>query len=410
MESAPSVEVRSLEADEIDAFVDACDTAFGTRAGADELEKQRGLFELERAVVADDGRRIIGTARAHSFEITVPGGTAAAAGLTSLAVLPTHRRRGVLTELLRRQLDDVRDRGESLALLTASEGSIYGRFGFASAVPSASWELAHHTSGFSRRSEATGDMRLAGRDEAFPVMAIVYDAIRDSQPGLLARYGRWWDQRFPDTPSVNGAGPLFYAIHSSEEGAPDGYVVYRVRQASDDGGPSGTVHVAELMAADTGAYAALWRYCLDIDLITSVRATLRPVDEPLQWMLADPRRLQLHVRDHVWLRIVDLPEALVARGYYGTDRLVLQVSDDFCKWNAGKVELISSPEGIECGPVSDTADLLLDAEDLAAVYLGGATFSALARAGRVVEGTPGALARADILFRTNHMPWCSTVF
>ncbi len=410
MDDSSTVEIRSLEADEIDAFVFACDTAFGTRAGSEALDKQRGLFELERAVVAVDGRDIIGTGRAHSFEMTVPGGKAPAAGLTSIAVLPTHRRRGVLTHLMRRQLDEVRERGEAVAILTASEGSIYGRFGFASAVPAASWELAHHTSGFSRRVEPSGDMRLASRDEAFPTMATVYDGIRTGHPGLLARYGRWWDQRFPDTPTAGAAGPLFYAIHSSEAGEADGYVVYRVEHASDEGGPAGTVHVAELMAADTGAYAALWRYCLDIDLITSVRASLRPVDEPLQWMLADPRRLQLRVRDHVWLRIVDLPEALVARGYHGTDRMVLQISDDFCKWNAGKVELISSPEGIECGPVSDPADLTLDVEDLAAAYLGATSFTTLARAGRVIERTPGALARADILFRTGYMPWCSTTF
>lgn len=409
-ESAATVDVRSLEADEIDAFVAACDTAFGTRAGAEDLEKQRGLFELERAIVAHDGSSIIGTARAHSFEMTVPGGKSAAAGLTSISVLPTHRRKGVLTDLMRRQLDDVRDRGEAVALLTASEGSIYGRFGFAAAVPTASWQLARHTSAFSPRVETRGDMRLVTREEAIGVMSGIYDRVRPSQPGLLARYGRWWDQRFPDTAAAGRGRPLFYAIHADEGGEPDGYVVYRIQQASDEGGPAGTVHVAELMAADTGAYASLWRYCLDLDLVTSVRTTLRPVDEPLQWMLADPRRLQLRVRDHVWLRIVDLPEALVARGYYGTDRLVLQVTDEFCKWNAGKVELISGAEGIECGPVSDPADLVLDAEDLAAAYLGGTTFSALARAGRAEERTSGALARADVLFRTERMPWCSTTF
>jgi predicted acetyltransferase len=177
----------------------------------------------------------------------------------------------------------------------------------------------------------------------------------------------------------------------------DGYVTYRVAGT--------TLTVNELMAATREANSALWRFCFDVDRIGCTEAIKRPVDDPLPWLLADPRRLQRSTRDGVWVRLIDVAASLELRRYLQSDRLVLELRDELCPWNQGRFELEASAEGAICRPTGSSPDLALGVSALATAYLGAAGFSTLAQAGLVEECSPGALQRADRLFAVRYRPW-----
>jgi len=198
-----------------------------------------------------------------------------------------------------------------------------------------------------------------------------------------------------------GSGGLFYAAYK-DGGIIDGYVTYRTSGT--------TLTVNELMATTEEAGTALWRFCFDIDRIERTKALKRPVDDPLPWMLADPRRLQRSSRDGLWVRLVDVRQSLELRRYSQSDRLVLEVRDELCPWNEGRFELNGSLEGATCQVSDSSPDLVLPVAALASVYMGAVSFSTLSLAGLIDERTPGALRRADCMFAVQHQPWTPTNF
>jgi predicted acetyltransferase len=368
------------------------------------------MAEIDRSLAAFDGDRIVGAAAAYSFSLTVPGGSLPMAGVTGVGVQPTHRRRGILTHLMRRQLDDVRERGEPLAGLWASEGAIYQRFGYGLAALNASFEIARAKTAFNREVRWEGSLRLIEKEEALGLMPGICEPIVASSPGMYPRTPAQWTHDFADLPSHrNGRGPLSFAVYE-EAGTPMGYLVYRTKLDWPQGTPSSTLFIRELFAQTPQARAALYRFAFDHDLMGTTEAWPVAPDEPIFHLLAHPRALRLHVGDGLWLRLVDLPPALEGRRYADEGRVVFEVRDDFCPWNEGRFELDASDGSATCRPTDRPADLLLEANDLAAVYLGGPSFRVLSRAGRVVEETPGALARADRMFGWDPAPWCPFLF
>ena len=404
------IDIRPVRPEDFDVFFRSTERAFSYHPDPAEIEAERRVFEADRSLAAFDGGEIVGTAGAFSRELTVPGGFLPVAGVTGVGVLATHRRRGLLTALMRRQLDDVRGRGEPLAALWASEGPIYGRFGYGVAAWGARFSIERQWTAYSRPHPGGGRLRLVERSEALEAFPSVYERIRPGQPGMLDRSAPWWEVRFQDFEQRRqGAGAFFYALHETEQGAVDGYAVYRVRHAAKSAGGT-SLELEELLAASREAYAAIWRYCLDIDLIATVNARHRPVDEPLLFMLSHPRALNFQVADALWVRLVDLPNALSGRGYGARGELVLEVRDAFCPWNEGRFHVEGGLDGAQCRATSARPDLVLDAAALAAAYLGGTSFLSLYRAGGVDEETPGALRRADAMFQAHPAPWCPEVF
>ena len=406
-------EIRPITADEFAAFVRTDATAFSDHISDDEIARTRQTFELERSLAAFADGEIAATTAAYSFELALPGPTTLPiAGVSYVAVLPTHRRQGLLRRLMRRQLDDLRARGEAVAALTASESGIYGRFGYGAATDVIYCEIARTHAAFARPTESSGRLRLCDHVAAFEVLIDVYNRVRMRQPGAVSRGMDAWREilRYPNG-TEEAAARLFYAVHESAQGHADGIAVYGVENNWADGLPANTLHVRELFAATPRAYAALWRFCLDTDLVGTIKAQKRPVDEPLRWLLAEPRRLRVtRWTDDLWLRLVDVPAALAARRYATNGGIVLDVYDAFCPWNTGRYYLDGGTEGATCRPTTAPADLALDVADLGAAYLGGTRLGALARAGRVSELTTGALQRAEALFATDPAPWCATPF
>jgi predicted acetyltransferase len=331
-----------------------------------------------------------------------------------VAVLPTHRRRGILTTLQRAQLDDVHERGEPIAALWASSESLYGRYeslygryGYGMASLAGEIDLAKEYAGFAAPVEPVGQVQLVSHEEALAVFPQVWDRVAPETTGMLTRSRDWWEvRRLLDLPERREGGGEHVRAVLEIDGRPEGYALYRIHQLFERGDSAGFVNVIEAIGATPAATRETWRFLLGIDWVASVKARLLPVDHPLFFLLAHPRRMRFRVGDGVWIRLVDVGAALSARSYAAGGAVVFDVADAFCPWNEGRWKL----EGGEAAKSGDEPDLRLDVTALASVYLGGFTFAQLARAGRVEELRDGAVARADDLFRTDRAPWCPEIF
>ena len=367
-------------------------------------------LEFDRTLAVFDGRQVVATAGIFSYEMAVPGESLPCGGVTRVGVAATHRRRGLLRVMMRRQLDDMHERGEPLAALYASEAPIYGRFGYGLATYQAAIEIQRSRGAFAKPLSARGRVVMTDVPTAVEAFTQVWAEAHRTQPGMVALDARWWRNQLADLEiSRQGFSP-HYRVAYEVEGKPAGFALYRIKMDWDSSGPIGSLRVESLMATTPEAYAALWRYILDVDLVASVFASMRPVDEPLRFLLADSRQPKTSIEDGIWLRLVDVGRALAGRRYAAEGRLVLRVRDAFCPWNDGHVELNGGPSNAECNPCAGNPDLDLTAADLAAVYLGGNRFHALREAGRIQEIRHGAVALADAMFATDRAPWCPSHF
>ncbi|MER6130008.1 GNAT family N-acetyltransferase [Streptomyces sp. NPDC001795] len=403
-----TTDVRVLRQDEWDGWYDKLVRAFG---GVDEAPEERALWreltEFERFLATWDEETCVGTAGAFSFRLTVPGGASVpAAGITMVSVAATHRRRGVLTSMMRRQLDDIRSWGEPLAVLFASEPAIYGRFGYGAATFQISAEI--DTSRVQLSVPAGTDdvqLRYAEPADVLDACEEVYARLVPGRPGMLARQPGWERLGVLDPASErDGASPLQCVI-AERDGGITGYARFRTKLGWEVSGHNGKVILADLTALDPATDAALWRFLFGIDLTTMLIARGRPVDEAWQHLVSDIRRCQTRLRDALYVRLVDVGAALEARRYQAPVDLVFDVEDAFCPWNAGRWRLTGDAKGASCVRTSDTADLALSVRELGAAYLGGVSLNSLAAAGRVRELREGALAEASLAFGSTVAPW-----
>ncbi|MFB7592466.1 GNAT family N-acetyltransferase [Streptomyces sp. NPDC056169] len=411
------MDIRPVTDQELDVFVDTLHTAFG-RFPETPAEDGGGVWwaalEPDRNLLAvtPDGLPV-GTAGAYSFELTLPGGAVTpVAGVSAVGVVPSHRRRGVLSAMMRHQLTDVRARGEYLSVLLASEALIYGRFGYGPATYTRRLTVSHHQAAFSvPRARGAADAPATGSDggsvevlrraECDGILEEVYDRYRRAQPGALSRPHRWWARR-AGQPPISPA-PRYVAVHRDADGVPDGYASYTI-------GEPDTLTVDETIAADDAVFTALARFLLAHDLVSQVVFKHLPTEHPLRWQLADFRAGQVaNDTDWLWVRLLDVPRALTARGWFLDGELVLDVDDPFLGEH-GRYLLTVRDGKAECVPTDREPDLSLDVRDLGSVYLGGTAPSALVRAGHIRAHRPGAAALADALFRAERSPHCLNWF
>jgi len=396
-----AIEIRNPSEDEWRAAMLMTSSVFGDEPNDDELERHRKMLVRERFYAAYDGDVPVGTAADFPFRLTVPGGELAAGGVTWVAVLPSHRRQGVLTKLMRRELDDRHERGDPLAVLWASEAAIYGRFGYGMAAPH--FDMDADRSRFALRDDPgpRGKVRMVSLGQAVEPCMEVYERVRPTVPGFVGRNREWWETgRLADPEQWRrGASPKYVAVIELD-GEPSAYAIYRVKSEWESGFPKGHVRVVEGLAATAAAERELWRFLFGIDLTVRVESRLDPAS-PLFLMVVDARSLQLRASEGLWLRLVDVGAALEGRSYASDDVVV----DAICPWNAGRWRL-----GRDAARTAEPAELELDVSDLACVYLGAFDFSRLAAAERVRELKQGALASADALFRTPRPPYCPEDF
>lgn len=402
-----AIEIRVCEPDELKLGLTPIFHFFGSAPGEEGVASLGRVLPADRLHMALEDGTAIGGAGVFPFELTVPGGRVPAAGVTVVGVLPTHRRRGILRGLMRAQLDDVCERGEALAYLWASEETIYGRFGYGMASLTGEIELARDRSAFAAPVEPRGRVRLLELAEALEVVPPVYDGVAREQPGMFGRTRTWWEERALADPEWRrrDEGEMNRAV-LEVDGEPQAYAFYRVKLQFDVGSSTGYTRVIEAMGLTPQATAEIWRFLFDVDWMNTVKAALLPIDHPLFLLLAEPRRMRFRLGDGVWVRLVDVERALAARAYRPGEPVVLEVTDAFCAWNEGRW---SVGEG-GASRTDAKVDLRLDVSALGSVYLGGFTFTQLARAGRVEEVRAGGLQRADDLFLTDRAPWCPEIF
>jgi predicted acetyltransferase len=406
-------DIRPITVEEYPTFARTVGSVFGETVSDEEVAEWFKSTDLTRTVAVFDEGAIVGTTDSIAFQFTVPGlQTLPVAGVTAVSVLPTHRRQGLLTAMMQYQLDDVRKRGEPLAILLASESVIYGRFGYGLATTQGHYEVEPKYAAFASHLEQCGRLRIIDKTAAAAILPGVYDRYRLSQPGAVSRSGPWWDRHISDPVRHHrGASERNHVIYENDSGQVDGYASYRIKDNWAHGFPQNTLILTQLIATNPEAHNALWRFCLGVDLVGTLDARNFPIEEPLRWMLKDPRRLRLvDSIDFLWVRLVDIPSGLAGRRYATDGRIVVEVEDGFCPENSGRYVLEGGPDGATCGRSDATADLALRIADLGATYLGGVGFTTLARARRVTEHTPGALRRADAMFACDPPAWCCTDF
>ena len=400
-----TIEIRPPAEDELRAAMTAAEIAFGNGFVEDaDWERERQALPAARALAAFDGGKPVALAGAYKFDLTIPGGQLPCAGVTWVGVVPTHRRRGILRDLMRQQLEDVHAWHEPIAALWASEAAIYGRFGYGQAAPNV--EAKSDKGRFALREEASGSVRLVDAEEALALFPPVYERVRARRAGMLSRDERWWKEHRLADPEHwrRGASRKFYAAIEIG-GAVEGYAYYRVKDEWEDGFAKGDVRVIEALATSAEAEKVLWRFLHGIDLVTRVDAHFFDPGSPLPLLVRDPRALGLRLVDGLWLRLVDLDAALKARSYRPGESVVLEVTDELCPQNAGRYRV-----GDDAGRTEDTADLALDVADLASTYLGAYDFHRLVHAGLADERVAGAAEKATLLFRTDLPPSCPEVF
>ncbi|MFD4503985.1 GNAT family N-acetyltransferase [Streptomyces sp. NPDC058457] len=408
MASERATELKVLRPEGFDRWWDHLVRAFGAGpASAEERALDQSLTESERALAVWDGDELVGTAGAFRFRMTVPGGAVLpTAGITMVSVAATHRRRGVLTSMMRRQLDDIREWGEPLAALTASEPAIYGRFGYGAATFQLGAEI--DTSRVALDVPAgTGDVRLryAAPADVLDACEAVYAELVPLRPGMLARQPGWERVALLDPESERDGASALQCVVAERDGKVTGYARFRTKLGWSPSGHDGTVSLEDLAALDPASDAALWRFLFGIDLMSKLTVRGRPVDDAWQYQVSDIRRCLTRVRDMGYVRLVDVGAALAARTYQTPVDVVLEVADAFCPWNAGRWRLTGDTKGASCERTTDAAELTLSVRELAAAYLGGVSLVSLARAGRVREVRPGALAEASVAFGSPVLPW-----
>lgn len=399
------MEIRPTTDEDLDVFVDTLHAAFGWFPQTP--TEGRGLWwsalEMDRNLlaVAADGRPV-GTAGAYSFELTLPGRIIApAAGVSFVGVLPTHRRQGVLSAMMRHQLTDLRARGEFLAVLLASEAPIYGRFGYGPATYTKRLTVQRHQAAFvaprAPAAPATGSVEILHSADCAEILEAVYDRYRRTLPGALSRPSRWWELRAGQPPIA--PTPRYVAVHHDADGVPDGYASYAL-------GDGGVLTVDEIIATDDAVVTALSRFVIGHDLVTKVVIKHFPPEHPLRWQLADFRAAEVtNDTDWLWVRLLDVPQALTARGWSTDVELVLDVDDPFLGERSRYLLTVRDGKA-ECVPTDRAPDLSMDVRDLGSVYLGGTAPSALVRAGHIRSHNPGAAGLADALFRAERTPHC----
>ncbi len=417
--------IRPVSPEEFDGFHAVFMHAFnGSPPTAEQRRRILSYLELDRSLAAFDGATAVGTAGAYTFQLMVPGLRALpAAGVTWVSVLPSHRRRGVLSSLMRRQLADVRDRREPLAVLWASESVIYPRFGYGRAMWHADFTLYRGEGALAKTAPADPGLRLrlAEPAAALPELAKVYDAVLPTRPGFIARDEAWWRREVYDPPEWRqGASPLRCVVAEDDSG-PRGYALYSAVHRWDPvtSLPNDSLTVREMVCADAAAGTALAADLLSRDLTAEFHFRDRPVDDPLLSQLADPRRARPRLKDALWLRIIDVPAALAGRRYSGPVDAVLEVRDRLLPANAGRWRLATTgqagdPGGLAASCVAAepgaAADVTLDVTELGAAYLGGTRLAELAGAGLVAEGRPGAVRQLSAALAWDPAPWCPVNF
>jgi predicted acetyltransferase len=398
-----AIEIRAVREDEHQQMVLNDLRAFSaTTPTAPVLARLRNGLELDRYVVGVDDGELVSNAGAFTFELTVPGGAAVgAAGITWVAVLATHRRRGLMRGMLDQLAADARDRGEVAAILWAAEGSIYENVGYGAAGRLCESVITTRRVVFRDDAPRGGTVRYLDPARVGEVLPAIQDRARRRRAGEVSRNDVFWAGRLIEHTKPEGdKGAPFTLVHYDDDGIADGYAIYTSEERwSVDA--SHLVTVSDVAAVSDVAHAELWRMLCSLDLVTEIRTEAIAPDDPLLWMLRDERAIHISgMSDGLWLKVLDVAGLFGARDYGSDDDLVVDAGE-LGRWHLG-------PAGPK--ETDDDADVSMTPVELGAVSLGGASVTSMVRAGRIVENRPGTALRLERLLSSNPLPYITTHF
>ena len=397
-----TMEIRQVQDEEFYRWRVAVRASLGDHTTPEDTVFMRNhRVEIDRLLVCIDRDTMAGSGGADSFDMTLPGGAQVpVAGVAYITTAPTHRRRGVQRSIMRRIHDDARDRGDAASILWASQSSLYGRYGYGNSMPANDWHIDLRHTAYEHAPEWKGHYVKAEREEAIPLMTEAYERTRIKRAGMVTRTAKRWLYEIHPVKTKDE----FFIIYMEGDDAL-AYARYTIEVDPDDEF-RGTMHVVEAVAATDAAHAALWRFLLDQELVHELKAHARPVDDPLVWMLAEPRRLQRTLKDAIWMKLLDIPAMLEGRTYPVEDSLVLQITDAETK-ESRNFSLECGPGGGRCRDTGASPDIVMNEAELAAIYMGTVECSILSSIGLVDVSArkPDAALRADAIFRTSPAGW-----
>ncbi|MFI0446757.1 GNAT family N-acetyltransferase [Actinomadura sp. 6N118] len=380
------LEIREIPESDLGRMLDLAEMVFHFRTEDDKRDRNLWVPRRSERIGAYEGETLVGQLAALPMKLAVPGALPDCSAITFVGVLPTHRRRGVLTAMMERMHADAVAAGRPLAALWASQAGIYGRYGFGLADRSISLEIDSSRPLALRIEPDPRPLRLIGRDQAAEVLGPIHARAIARRPGGLVRDAEWWERAI--LPPADE--------HDDEYGEPrivvldgGGYAIYRTRGENEDTGAPGVVRLEELEADTPAVEAALWTFLASIDLTSRIQAHSRPVDDLLPLLAVDPDQVVIKGDwGALWLRLIDVPASLRMRSWAVEESLVIEVQDARLPINEGRWRLTGKA-------TQDEPDLTFGVAELGSVYLGGTQVRRLVRAGLVTEHTPGAAGRFD---------------
>ena len=412
-----AIELRSVTDENFVEWRKAVRQGFGIHVHPDDIARLRNdRAELDRLVAAVDtgSERIVGTGGADSYSLTVHGGAVVPmAGVAYMTTSVTHRRQGAFSVMMNQIHDEARERGDIVSGLWASQAHLYSRFDYGIGVNSYDWEIDPRFGSFSHSpisddNNSEAHVYFVDANEAAVILPGIYEQMRQQTVGSVDRNpGRWRYQLFDEERVRDGASALFFAI--CEEGREQtGYVAYRMRRKGDT--DMGVLEIVEQVSLTDTAHATMWRFLLNFDLVGKITATNRPADDPLWWMLADPRRLNRTSHDALWVRLLDIPNALEARTYNADGQIKIGLISESQPAEAGTYVIDIDDSQASVKKTTDKPDVMMTPADLSVIYMGGAKPGPLVEAGRIDIITTGSLAKLHSMFSTDSAPWCAHYF
>lgn len=343
----------------------------------------------------------VATVNSWVAPMSVPGGTVPMWSISMVTVAGTHRRRGIARNLLEGELRSASAAGVPLAGLTVSEATIYGRYGFGSAVPVARIVIDTARAGW-RPAEVPGQVEYVEPAAVAREFQIVHERARLGRAGQVPGWRRRWmglsglggDEEKKDA-SVRGVR------YVDADGEVRGAMAYSFKDAPASF--RSILRIRHLEAETDDALRALWGFAVNHDLVDRVEADLRPVDDPIPHLVADQRAVELTVHDHGWLRVLDVPAALQARMYGAPADAVMRVEDPYGFASGTWRVRIDATGSATVEPVDASPELTLGVAELSTIYAGGVPLTQLAAAGRV-QGSASAVLALSRAFRTDPAP------
>lgn len=399
-----TLQIRTATEDEIPAILDTMNYAF-----AEENEDVFGA-KPEWLLCAYDGKKVAASSGYFPFEVAFNGQRVRNAAVTAVTTDPQYRRRGLVRKLMTGLLEKAKEEGFPIASLWASMGALYQRYGYGLAAHMNIYTVDPRFSAFRVPFQTGGVTRRLDQSEAKPLIMDIFERSREGKTLDNYRPDFYWNALFRES-GIKGRN---FAIHFDDHGVAQGYAFYRQKAKEfDDAGPNLELRILDFHWVTIDAYHALWDWFRKHDLARELKFYFMPDDDPAPHLLLEPRMLNKNQFDGLWLRVVDVPSALEARGYTQSGEVTLTVrDDDLCSWNNGSWTLTASGGGNpgEVRKATTGEGLVMTPNTLASLISGFASASALHMMGHIECDTPQALLDADRIFSTTRKPHCSFEF